>query len=239
MSDSLENDHVAQIAMLLEVTEQQQKLIDSLITKLDDNMSAWSTQQSKHFTTLHEHQAASLEKAARNLNSAVDDISPQIRRSVGAAATDAASTIATTLKTEVAAKISPYIDQINSQKSDAIKAGKYLGESLKEFKPKVFGIMAAVCGVLFLVFCLGVFGLMSWNIQQAQNIRAEKAQLKADLPQLQANVDRLIAHGGKVQSSTCLDKDQGKHLCVLTRIRDGITYPTSNPKLWYVIPEGY
>ena len=122
--------------------------------------------------------------------------------------------------------------------ANAAKIEQQLMGALDGFDKRVYLNLIVTVAIIALGALLVMFLALYWQRSTLTDLMAQKAQLQAEMPQLQATADRLTAHGGKMTINTCEDHDKDKHLCVLVRMRNE-SFSTSNPKLWYVIPEGY
>lgn len=134
----------------------------------------------------------------------------------------------------------PLIERLSSVVHSASDAERSLKRASAWFAWKWVAILTG--GVVGL--CLVVYGVFALKTAKVESLRSEKARLQVEISQLQVNVDRLAAKGGRIELSSC-----GGRLCVIAANDQG---ELGKPKPWndaawqnrenalqFVIPRGY
>ncbi|MDE2422391.1 MAG: hypothetical protein KGO49_14570 [Gammaproteobacteria bacterium] len=176
--------------------------------------------------------------AVRQLSKLPLQITDNVTSTVRSATAQVAPAVARDLKGHLHGELEAPIASAKTHIANATKIEQQLMGTLKSFGEQVYWKLGAGVVVVSFGALLVMFIALYWQRSTLTDLMDQKAQLQAEMPQLQATVDRLTAHGGRIGLNTCLDSDKNKHLCVLVRTRKE-SFSTSNPNLWYVIPDGY
>ena len=90
--------------------------------------------------------------------------------------------------------------------------------------------------------CLVAYAALAWQLHQVSSLSDEKAELAADVAQMQANVSALEKKGGRIVMTTC-----GGRLCIEASSNQGAgaeqwkggNWSNKETSVQLVIPRGY
>jgi hypothetical protein len=122
--------------------------------------------------------------------------------------------------------------------ANAAKIEQQLTGALNGFDKQVYWRLSAGVAIVALGALLVMFLALYWQRSTLTDLMQQKAQLQAEMPQLQATADYLVKHGGRIKFSTCTDSNGGQHLCFVVR-QDNIQYRQNQTNMPMSVPDGY
>lgn len=230
-------DAQQQLFGLMAVAEEHQKTVKAAI----DGLTAERAALAKERAALTQA-AASVAGVAGDVRKAAANAVPAMQKAVGEAI-GASVRQSFTGASEVAAKalgeaVKPVIDSLSGVVQEANKAKGSLKNAGQWFAWK----WVAVAGGGLVGVCLVAYVALAWQLHQVKSLGDEKAELAADVAQLQANVSALEKKGGRIVMTTC-----GGRLCVEASTNQGQGAEQWKGGSWshketgvqLVIPRGY
>jgi cell division protein FtsB len=218
-------------------SEEDLKRLFGIVKKAADALQENQKQLAQERIELESIKSQAIE-AIRQLNRLPDQITDNVTSAVRQATTQVAPAVLRDLKGHLTSELDMPLASAKVHIANATKIEQRLISALDGFDKRVYqklglGVLIVALGALLVMFVA-----LYWERSSLSDIMSQKAQLQAEIPQLEMTVNQLTAHGGKLSTNTCVDSDKDNHLCVLVRTRKD-SFPTANPNLWYVIPEGY
>ena len=189
-------------------------------------------QEQQEFESLR----ASAQDAVRQLSKLPLQITDNVTSVVRQATAQVAPAVARDLKGHLHGELQEPLASAKTHIANAAKVEQQLMGALKGFDQQVYlkltvGVVVVALGALLVMFLA-----LYWQRSSVIDLINQKAQLQAEMPQLQATADYLKKHGGKIQYTTCKDLDGAQHLCILTKTDH---YYGSAASGYYTTPVGY
>jgi cell division protein FtsB len=159
---------------------------------------------------------ASTLDAVRQLSKLPVQITDNVTSAVRSATTQVAPAVARELKGHLSHELEAPLASAKTHIANAAKVEQQLMGALKGFDAQVYWKLSAGVAIVALGALLVMFLALYWQRSSLTDLMQQKAQLQAEMPQLQASADYLKKHGGGIQYTTCIDGN-AKHLCVLIK----------------------
>lgn len=173
--------------------------------------------------------------AVRQLNRLPLQITDNVTSAVKNATAQVAPAVARDLKGHLNNELEAPLASAKTHIANAAKVEQRLVEVLDGFGQRLFLRAGAVMAVIAFAALLVMFIALYWQRSTLTDLMSQKAQLQAEIPQLQATAFYLKKHGGNVQYTTCNDPDGAKHICFM--IKTDHYYGNSVSGL-YAVPVG-
>ena len=143
------------------------------------------------------------------------------------------------------AAVKPILGRLSSVVQAASDAEGKLNTATESFGWK-WAAVASIIGAGAIVTVLSVaWGAAWYQRSQVESLAEQKAQLQADVAELQTNVTALAKKGGRITLTSCTDANGTERLCIPVSTNQGkgyenFTAPFSNKTgVQFVIPKGY
>jgi FtsZ-binding cell division protein ZapB len=212
------------LAVLLNTTEQQSQITETLLAQLKDQIKELNvaTQAAKNATP-------ALQKAAGDaIKGAVIDSLAESSQSA-------------TLILEKAVK--PILDKLSGVVQAAGEVERNLKKATQSFSWQ-WAAFASIIGAGLIVSVLAIaWGTVSYQRYQIESLTEHKNTLQADIAKLQSNVDTLEKKGGRIKFERC---GQDNRLCIEIAPNQGKgmenfrgSWQDSKSNRSFVIPRGY
>jgi hypothetical protein len=176
--------------------------------------------------------------AVRQLSKLPVQITDNVTSAVRSATAQVAPAVARELKGHLSHELEVPLASAKTHIANAAKVEQQLTGALKGFDKQVYWRLGAGVAIVALGALLVIFLALYWQRSSLVDIMNQKAQLQAEMPQLQATADYLIKHGGRIKFSTCTDSGGGQHLCFVVR-QDNIQYRQNQTNMPMSVPDGY
>jgi cell division protein FtsB len=213
--------------------EDDLKLLLGIVRKaaaaLDANRQQLA-QEKQEFESLK----TSIINAVYGLDKLPTQITDNVTSAVRSATTQVAPAIARELKGHLSHELEAPLASAKTHIANAAKVEQQLMGALKGFDSQVYWKLSAGVAIVALGALLVMFLALYWQRSSLTDLMQQKAQLQAEMPQLQATADYLKKHGGGIQYTTCIDGN-AKHLCVLIKTDHYYGNATSG---FYAVPVG-
>lgn len=230
-----------QLFGLMAVAEEHQKAVKAAIDGLTAERAALAKERAAVAQA-----AASVAGVAGDVKRAAADAIPAMQKAAGeavgasvkqslAGASDAAAKALSEAAKPVIGSLSGVVQAAHEAEGSMRNAGAWFA----------WKWVAVAAGGLVGV-CLVAYAALAWQLHQVSSLRDEKAELAADVAQMQANVSALEKKGGRITLTSCTDANGAERLCIPVSTNQGkgyenFTAPFSNSKtgVQFVIPKGY
>ena len=222
-------DAQQQLFSLMLLAEEQQKAVKTAIDGLAKERAAVA------------QAAASVASVASDVKRAAAESIPAMQRAVseavGASVRESLAGASDTAAKALGAAAQPVIGSLSNVVQAAHQAESSMRNAAAWFSFKWVALAAAgmvgVCGM--------AYASLAWQLYQIEGLRHQKAELEADVAQMQANVAVLEKKGGRIVISTC-----GGRICIMASTNQGKNAEnwagvnwTSSTGVPMVIPRGY
>jgi cell division protein FtsB len=177
---------------------------------------------------------ASTLDAVRQLSKLPVQITDTVTSAVRSATAQVAPAVARDLKGHLSHELEVPLASAKTHIANAAKIEQQLMGALNGFDKQVYWKLSAGVAVVALGGLLVMFLALYWQRSSLTDLMNQKAQLQAEMPQLQATVDYLKKHGGGITYTTCIDGN-AKHFCVLVKTDRYWGNATSG---FYAVPVG-
>lgn len=230
-------DAQQQIFSLMAAAEDQQKAVKTLLDALAAERAALAKERAAVAQA-----AASVAGIPGEVRKAAADAIPAMQKAAGeavgasvrqslAGASDAAAKALGEAAKPVIGSLSGVVQAANDAKGSMREAGAWFA----------WKWVAVAAGGLVGV-CLVAYASLAWQLHQVSSLRDEKAELAADVAQMQANVSALEKKGGRIVMTTC-----GGRLCIEASSNQGAgaeqwkggNWSNKETGVTLVIPRGY
>jgi hypothetical protein len=230
-------DSQQQLFGLMAVAEEHQKAVKAAI----DGLTAERAALAKERAALTQA-AASVAGVAGDVRKAAAEAVPAMQKAAGEAV---GASVRQSLAgaSEAAAKaLGEAAKPVINSLSGVVQAASDAEGSLKNAGQWFAWKWVAVAGGGLVGVCLVAYVALAWQLQQVKSLSEEKAELVADVAQLQANVSALAKKGGRIVMTTC-----GGRLCIEASSNQGAgaeqwkggTWSSKESGVQLVIPKGY
>ena len=219
-----------QLFGLMTVAEEHQAAVAAAIKSLAEERLALAKER------------AALSQAAASLSATASAALPAIQKAAGEAV---GASVRQSLvgASEVAAKaLGEAVKPVLGRLAGVVKAASDAEGSLKNAGQWFAWKWVAVAAGGLVGVCLVAYVALSWQLHQVKSLGDEKAELAADVAQLQANVSALEKKGGRIVMTTCAGR-----LCIEASSNQGQgsepwkggSWSNKETGVQLVIPKGY
>jgi hypothetical protein len=226
-----------QIFSLLAAAEDQQKAVKAAI----DGLAAERAALAKERAALTQA-AASVAGVAGDVRKAAADAIPAMQKAAGEAV---GASVRQSLvgASEAAAKaLGEAAKPVIGSLSGVVQAANEVEGSMRNAGAWFAWKWVAVAAGGLVGVCLVAYASLAWQLHQVKSLGDEKAELAADVAQLQANVSALEKKGGRIVMTTC-----GGRLCIEASSNQGQgseqwkggSWSNKETGVQLVIPRGY
>ena len=232
------------LGVLLNTTEQQSQTTEKLLAGLKGQIDALNaaTQAAQKAASTVGQSAATVEQAARNAAPAIQKAAGE---AVGGAVRESLAGASQTASAALEAAVKPILGRLSSVVQAASDAEGKLNTATESSGWKGAAV-ASIIGAGAIVTVLSVaWGAAWYQRSQVESLAEQKAQLQADVAELQTNVTALAKKGGRITLTSCTDANGTERLCIPVSTNQGkgyenFTAPFSNKTgVQFVIPKGY
>lgn len=218
-------------------SEEDLKRLFGIVRKAADALQENQQQLAQERIELESIKSQAIE-AIRQLNRLPDQITDNVTSAVRQATTQVAPAVLRDLKGHLTSELDMPLASAKVHIANATKIEQRLISALDGFDKRVYkklglGVLIASLGALLVMFVA-----LYWERSALSDIMSQKAQLQAEIPQMQATADYLRQHGGKIKFATCADSNGGQHLCFVVR-QDNIQYRQNGTGSPMSVPDGY
>ena len=211
-------DAQQQLFSLMALAEEHQKAIQAAIDGLAKERAAFAKER-----VAVAQAAASVSDVAGEVRKATADIVPALQRATGevlsASVKQSLAGVADTAAQALGEATKPVIGSLSSMVQAAGEAEGSMRRASAWFAWK----WVAVAGGGAVGVCLLAYASLAWQLHQVDSLREEKAALRDEVIQLQANANEWAKQGGRVKLERCGDASR---LCV--RVNKAVSYGKDN-----------
>jgi hypothetical protein len=198
-------DAQQQIFGLMSVAEEQQKAVQAAIDGLTAERAALAKERAALTQVAGEVRRAAAEAVPAMQRAAGEAVAASMRQSISGASDAAAKALGEAAK--------PVIDGL----SGVVQAASDTEGSMRNAGAWFAWKWVAVAAGGLVGVCLVAYASLAWQLHQVSSLRSEKAELAADVTQMQANVSALEKRGGRIVMNTC-----GGRLCIKASTNQGV-----------------
>jgi peptidoglycan hydrolase CwlO-like protein len=196
------------LGVLLHTTEQQSQTTEKLLGVLQGQIEALNaaTLAAQKAASTVGQSAATVEQAARNAAPAIQKAAGE---AVGVAVRDSLAGASQTASVALETAVRPILGKLSDVVQAAGEAEGKLNAAAASFGWKWAAITSIIgAGAIATVLAVA-WGAAWYQRHQIEQLAEQKAQLQADISELQENVAKLEKRGGKIVFNTC-----GGRLCI-------------------------
>lgn len=197
---------------LMTIVEQQQKMLDATLAKLDAEREALAKERGALQQTVHQSVNKSL------------------------------SGVADTVSQALQAAIKPSADTLTDSVRSAYEASVHLSESMRRVQSAwTWRILGLAVG-LMLIVGLSAWGLVRWERSQIEDLKVTRQTLQADINRMQLVVKDLEKRGGRLEWSTCGDRvciEASRNQGAGAELWNGAWWRNNQTGRLFVIPKGW
>lgn len=210
----------AQLYGLMTLAEEQQKAVKVAI----DGLAAERAALTKERAAVR----AAAESIPAMQKAVGEAVSASVRESLAGASDSAAKALGDAAQ-PVIGSLSSVVQAAHNAESSIRNAGAWFAW---KWVALAAGGMLGVCAM--------AYASLAWHFYQVEGLRYQKAELEADVAQMQANVAVLEKKGGRIVITTC-----GERLCILASTNQGkgaekwVGHWSNSDGVPAVIPRGY
>jgi hypothetical protein len=196
--------------------EEDLKRLFGIVKKAADTLQANQQQLAQDKIELESIKASALD-ALQQLDRLPDQITANVTNTVRQATVQVAPAVARDLKGHLDRELDASLSSAKTHIASAAKIERQLQGALDGFDKRVYQKLGVAVLIVALGALLVMFLALYWQRSSVTDLINQKAQLQAEIPQLQGTADYLKKHGGNIQYTTCNDPDGAKHICFLIK----------------------
>ena len=198
------------LGVLLHTTDEQQKAIAELLSRLKDEIV-----QLKKAAKEAQQGATKVEESARAVDSAISGALPALQQAAGdgarVAVVGSMEGAAQAAATALDKASQPVLDQLKGVVEAASQAKGQLRRAAAWFSWQWMVLAAGTTGAAMLVLWTMASVYVRWQRNDIEALAAQRQELRAEVLQLQATADEWVKKGGRAKLERCGDKER---LCV-------------------------
>lgn len=207
-------DAQQQLFTLMALAEEQQKAVQAAIEVLAVERAALAKERAAVARA-----AASVAGVADEVRKAAADAVPALKKAAGEA-------VGASVKQSLAGAAEAAVQALDQaakpvigKLSGVVKAATEAEGSMRRAGAWFAWKWVAVAGGGAVGVCLLAYASLAWQLHQTNSLHEEKAELQAEIVQLQANANELAKQGGRVKLERC---GEAARLCV--RVNKTLNY---------------
>ena len=197
---------------LMKVVQEQQKMLDGTLAKLEAERAALARERSAMGQTV-------MQSVKQSMSGVADTVSNEMQKA-----------------------IKPSVDTLKTSVGSAHDASNRLSVSINRVQSAwTWRILMLAVGVLLIVG-LAIYGLLWWERSQVEDLKATRQALQADINRMQPVVKDLEKRGGALQWSTCggrlcfeANRNQGEG----AENWNGVWWRNQQTGRLFVVPKGF